>query len=85
MAGPGAITATMLLAGRAGGDWRALAGLMAVTAAVTLVSLVTFLTAERITHALGVTGNVVLTRMFGLVLAAMAVQFVIDGVGAIGK
>ena len=85
MAGPGAITATMLLAGRAGGDWRALAGLMAVAAAVTLVSWVTFLTAERITHALGVTGNVVLTRMFGLVLAAMAVQFVIDGVGAIGK
>ncbi len=41
--------------------------------------------AERISRALGVTGNVVLTRMFGLVLAAMAVQFVIDGVGAIGK
>ncbi len=85
MAGPGAITATMLLAGRAGGDWRALAGLMAVAAAVMLFSFMIFLTAERISHALGVTGNAVLTRMFGLVLAAMAVQFVIDGVGAIGK
>ena len=30
MSGPGSITATMLLAGRAGGDWRALAGLMAI-------------------------------------------------------
>jgi multiple antibiotic resistance protein len=85
MAGPGAITATMLLAGRVGGDWRALASLMAVAAAVMLFSFVIFLTAERISHALGVTGNAVLTRMFGLVLAAMAVQFVIDGVGAIGK
>jgi small neutral amino acid transporter SnatA (MarC family) len=34
---------------------------------------------------LGVTGNAVLTRMFGLVLAAMAVQFVILRAGAIGK
>jgi multiple antibiotic resistance protein len=85
MAGPGAITATMLLAGRASGDWWALAGLMAVAAAVMLFSFMIFLTAERISHALGVTGNAVLTRMFGLVLAAMAVQFVIDGVGAIGK
>ena len=85
MAGPGAITATMLLAGRAGGDWRALASLMAVAAAVMLFSFMIFLMAERISHALGVTGNAVLTRMFGLVLAAMAVQFVIDGVGAIGK
>jgi multiple antibiotic resistance protein len=85
MAGPGAITATMLLAGRAAGDWGALAGLMAVAAAVMAVSLMVFLAAERITGALGVTGNIVLTRMFGLVLAAMAVQFVIDGVGTIGK
>ena len=58
---------------------------MAVAAAVMLVSFMIFLMAERISHALGVTGNAVLTRMFGLVLAAMAVQFVIDGVGAIGK
>ena len=75
----------MLLAGHAGGDWRALAGLMAVAAAVMLFIFVVYLMAERISRALGVTGNIVLTRMFGLVLAAMAVQFVIDGVGAIGK
>ncbi len=83
MAGPGAITATMLLAGRAAGDWRALAGLMTVVAVVTGLSFAVFLSAERIARALGVTGSVVLTRMFGLVLAAMAVQFVIDGVNAV--
>ena len=85
MAGPGAITAIMLLSGRAAGDWRALAGLLAVAAAVTLLSLAVFLTAERVTQALGVAGASVLTRMFGLVLAAMAVQFVIDGVAAVAK
>ncbi len=85
MAGPGAITATMLLAGRAGGDLRALASLMAVAAAAIAVCFVSFLMAGQVVRLLGVTGNVVLTRMFGLVLAALAVQFVIDGIGAIGK
>ena len=85
MAGPGAITATMLLAGRAGGDLRALASLMAVAAAAIGVCFVSFLMAGQVVRLLGVTGNVVLTRMFGLVLAALAAQFVIDGIGAIGK
>ncbi len=80
MAGPGSITATMLLAGRAGGDWLALAGLMATVALVMAASLATFFAAERVSRLLGTTGNVVLTRMLGVVLAALAVQFVIDGV-----
>jgi multiple antibiotic resistance protein len=85
MAGPGAITATTLLAGRAGGDWGELGALMAVVALAMAITFVTLLMSERVSRLLGVTGNVVLTRMFGPVLAAMAVQFVIDGVGAIGK
>ena len=85
MAGPGAITVTMLLAGRASGDWTLLAGLMAVIALVMAITFVTLLMSERISRLLGVTGNSVMTRMFGLVLAAMAVQFVIDGVTAIVK
>jgi multiple antibiotic resistance protein len=80
MAGPGSITATMLLAGRAGGDWLELAGLMAIVALVMAATLVTYLAAERVSNLLGTTGNVVLTRMLGVVLAALAVQFVIDGV-----
>ncbi|MCP8940302.1 MarC family protein [Alsobacter sp. SYSU M60028] len=83
MAGPGAITATILLAGRAQGDPVKLALLMAVIAGVTLSCLVTFLAATRISKALGVTGNVVLTRLLGVILAALAVQFVADGVRAI--
>ncbi|HYA72361.1 MAG TPA: MarC family protein [Roseiarcus sp.] len=79
MAGPGSITATMLLAGRAGGDWISLAGLMAIVALVMAATFAVFLAAERVSRLLGTTGNVVLTRMLGVVLAALAVQFVIDG------
>lgn len=83
MAGPGSITATMLLAGRANGDWKTLAGLMTIVALVMLLVYLVFLMAERVSKLLGTTGNVVLTRMLGVVLAALAVQFVIDGASAI--
>jgi multiple antibiotic resistance protein len=83
MSGPGSITATILLAGRANGDWQALAGLMAVVALVMLLCYATFLLAERVGRLLGTTGNLVLSRMLGVVLAALAVQFVIDGVVAV--
>ena len=85
MSGPGSITATMLLAGRAAGDWQALAGLMAVVALVMLLCYITFLMSERVAGLLGTTGKVVLTRMLGVVLAALAVQFVINGVMTVGK
>jgi multiple antibiotic resistance protein len=82
MSGPGSITATILLAGRANGDWITLAGLMAVVALVMLLCYATFLLSEQIGRLLGTTGNLVLSRMLGVVLAALAVQFVIDGVAA---
>lgn len=85
MSGPGSITATMLLAGRAGGDWWALGGLMATIAAVMLLCYLTFLTSERVSRLLGTTGNLVLTRMLGVVLAALAVQFVINGVLTVNR
>jgi multiple antibiotic resistance protein len=80
MAGPGAITATILLAGRTQGDLLHMAVLMAVIAGVMLSCLLVFLLADRISGVLGVTGNVVLSRLLGVILAALAVQFVIDGV-----
>ena len=83
MAGPGALTATMLLAGRAEGNPALLAGLAIITALVILSCLVVFLLAVPMARLLGVTGNVVLTRLLGVILAALAVQFVIDGVQAV--
>jgi multiple antibiotic resistance protein len=83
MAGPGAITAVILLAGRGYGDPARLGGLVAVIAVVMLSCLVAFLLGTRLSKLLGVTGNVVLERLLGVILAALAVQFVIDGVRAV--
>jgi len=83
MAGPGAITATVLLAGRASGDLMRHALLIAVIAAILALCLIVFLTAGRIERWLGVTGKTVLSRLLGVLLAALAVQFVIDGVRAV--
>jgi multiple antibiotic resistance protein len=83
MAGPGAITATVLLAGRAGGDPVRIGLLIGIVAAVMAACLIVFLAANRIERLLGVTGNTVLSRLLGVLLAALAVQFVIDGVRAV--
>lgn len=83
MAGPGTLTATMLLAGRAGGDFAMLAALAAISGVGILACLATFLLATPISRLLGVTGNIVLSRLLGVILAALAVQFVIDGVQAV--
>jgi multiple antibiotic resistance protein len=82
-AGPGAITATVLLASQAAGRPVALAGLIVIVVVVVLACLITFLFATRIGHLLGITGNVVLSRLLGVILAALAVQFVIDGIRAV--
>ena len=80
IAGPGAITAMILLAGRTGGQVDLALGLFFVAALVMLTICLAFLGAERISKVLGVTGRAVSTRMLGIVLAALAVQFIIDGV-----
>jgi multiple antibiotic resistance protein len=80
LAGPGAITATILLSGQAGGRPLLLVVLIAVVVLVAVSCLVTFLSAERISGLLGMTGNIVLSRLLGVLLAALAVQYVIDGI-----
>jgi multiple antibiotic resistance protein len=83
MAGPGAITAMILLAGRADGDLPKLIGLYGVAALVMLACYLCFLIAERISKTLGITGRAVISRLLGIILAALAVQFVVDGVLAL--
>jgi multiple antibiotic resistance protein len=85
MAGPGTITATMLTAGTAYGSPIKLSALVLVITLVSLACLLTFFIAERLAKLLGTTGNLVLTRLLGVILAALAVQFVIDGVKAAAK
>ncbi len=85
MAGPGALTAMMLLAGRANSDPAMLAMLVAIAALVVASCTITFFLAAPISRMLGVTGNVVLSRLLGVILAAMAVQFVVDGIKAAAR
>ena len=81
--GPGAITTIILLAGQAEGaaDFGAIAG---VLMAVLLIVFVAFLAAPAIERALGITGLNIVTRVLGMLLAALAVQFVLDGLRGFG-
>ena len=79
MAGPGAITASILLAGQAAYRPAWLGALLLVIVVSMAACLAAFCAAGRIGRLLGVTGNVVLSRLLGVVLAALAVQYVIDG------
>ncbi len=83
MAGPGAITAMILLAGRAEGRMDYLVALYAVAALVMSACYLCFLMAERISKTMGITGRAVMTRLLGIILAALAVQFIIDGVNVL--
>jgi multiple antibiotic resistance protein len=83
MAGPGAITATLLLAGQANGRPLLLGALIGVVAVVCALCVGVFLIAGRIDRLLGVTGNVVASRLLGVLLASLAVQFIVDGVRAV--
>src|SRR5215831_1177547 len=83
LAGPGAITATVLLAGQAAFRPLYLAILVGVIAAIVTLCLMVFRLATRIAAALGTTGSVLLSRLQGVLLASLAVQFVIDGLRAV--
>ncbi|WP_373502366.1 MarC family protein [Aestuariivirga sp.] len=85
MAGPGAITAMILLAGRAEGRMEYLVSLYVVAALVMAGCFICFIMAERISKLMGITGRAVMTRLLGIILAALAVQFVIDGVVALAR
>ncbi|CAN7361225.1 MarC family protein [Neorhizobium tomejilense] len=79
IAGPGAISATVLLSGTLPGVLdRAL--FISVIALIMLLVYATLLVAERLDRFLGVTGRAILTRLLGVILAALSVQFVVDGV-----
>jgi multiple antibiotic resistance protein len=82
LAGPGALTATILLAGQAGGRLERIACLLAVIVVALAACMAAFVAAGRIGKLLGITGNIVMSRLLGVVLAALAAQYVIDGVRA---
>ena len=80
IAGPGAITATLLLASRTGGNPLWLLALVLIIVVVALASAISFVLAGQLSRILGRTGNIVLARLLGILLAAFAAQFVMDGI-----
>ena len=82
IAGPGAISATVLLSGGFAGPGPQLA-LIAIIFVAVAIAYLAFVLAQRLDHFLGETGRSILTRLLGVILAALAVQFVVDGVKAL--
>ena len=81
IAGPGAISATILLSGQHA-TLIERTQLVAIIALIIALTFAVFLLAEGLDRFLGVTGRIVLTRLLGLILAALAVQFAADGIFA---
>ena len=84
IAGPGAMGAAILLMANAEGDWKAQTVVVACLLAVLLLTLIALLAASYIQKVLGVTGLHVISRVFGVLLSALAVQFIFDGIGRSG-
>jgi len=80
IAGPGAITTVLLMASH-GGPWPAVLIRLGIIVAVLSLTLTSLLLTARIMEWLGETGTNVVDRLLGLILAAIAVQFVVDGIG----
>jgi multiple antibiotic resistance protein len=90
IAGPGAFTTMILLTGAQAGEtgvtlgWLHILTIHALMIAVVAVTFLLFLAAGVIERALGRTGIVVITRLLGMLLAALSVQFVLDGIRGTG-
>ena len=84
IAGPGSITAVILLMHEQDGDLQGQAMVLGVVAAMLLLVLVFLLMAPLLERLLRRTGTMVITRVLGMLLAALAVQFVLDGLRGVG-
>lgn len=79
ISGPGALTTVLLMAG----TWTTIpqfVGMLLLLMLVLGLTLVSLLSAPLIMRLLGETGTNVIGRLLGLVLAALAVQYVLDGI-----
>ncbi len=82
IAGPGSIASVMLLMSRNDGIERTLV-VLAAMGTILLLTLVALLAAGPIMRILGAKIEAVITRLLGVLLAALAVQFVIDGLSQV--
>ncbi len=88
IAGPGAISATILLSSDMSAQatvssWAGTLVLIGVIAVIMLMTCAVLYSAEYFEKYLGITGRLVLTRLLGVLLAALSVQYVADGATAL--
>jgi len=79
IAGPGALATILLAFGGSAGNPELFMGLLVIVFVVLLITLGVLYLATPAMRVLGVTGTNVISRMFGVLLGALAVQYVIDG------
>ncbi len=84
IAGPGSMGAIMLLMANARDNLTTQAIIIATMIAVLIITLILLLLANKVQKLLGITGIHVISRVFGVILAALAVQFMFDGIAHSG-
>ena len=84
IAGPGSMGATVLLMANTGDDLLLKAAVIGALFVILLLTLISLLLATQIQRILGVTGMHVISRVFGVILTALAVQFIFDGIAQSG-
>ena len=84
IAGPGAIASVILLVGESGPGWTGTMAVIALMLGMIAVTYAFLLASPPLERLLGRTGTIVITRLLGMLLAALSVQFVIDGVKGTG-
>jgi multiple antibiotic resistance protein len=82
IAGPGAMTSAIVLAAGTNGDLRLLGAVIIGILAVMAVTLMLLLVAQEVHQVIGVTARKVIVRVFGVLLAALAVQSIFNGLAA---
>jgi multiple antibiotic resistance protein len=81
IAGPASITAAMLLMGQAGSDLVKVAGFFFALLLALGLTWAALVLVDPLGRVLGVTGTNVIARISGILLAALAIQFIFDGIG----
>lgn len=84
IAGPGAMATMVLLSGSGDASWETTAAVSIAMITIMLITIILFSFGGALERMLGQTGVNVITRLFGMLLAALAVQFVVDGLRGLG-
>ena len=82
IAGPGALTTVLLMVGEQGDNPAVIGATLVVVMLVLAIALGSLLLSGRLLRLIGETGSNVISRVLGVVLAALAAQYILDGLQA---